>query len=171
MFVRLFGYVAAGLCAWVLVTAPAAAEFRIESLDNDFPGEIEAAKEDGKRLVIMFHQAGCPYCDKMRTRVFPDPKVDGYYSKNFVMIEQNIKGNLDVVTPKGENMTEAKMAKKYRIRATPVFLYFDKDGTEALRLTGFLDAELFVRAARYVVDEVHKRPEKTSFYRYLKQGN
>jgi len=171
MFERLFGFVAAGLCAWLLATAPAIAEFRIESLDNDFPGEIEAAKDDGKRLVIMFHQAGCPYCDKMRTRVFPDPKVDGYYAKNFVMIESNIKGNLDVVTPGGKEMTEAKMAKKFRIRATPVFLYFDKDGKEALRLTGFLDADLFVRAGRYVVDEVHKRPEKTSFYRYLKQGN
>jgi len=171
MLERLFGYVVAGLCAVLLAAAPAGAEFRIESLDNDFPGEIAAAKEDGKRLVIMFHQAGCPYCDKMRTRVFTDPKVDGYYGQNFVMIESNIKGNLDVVTPAGKQMTESKMAKTYRIRATPVFLFFDKDGKEALRLTGFLDAELFVRAARYVVDEVHKKPEKISFYRYLKQGN
>ncbi len=164
---RFFRAAAAAMLVGVLA-APAGADFRIESLDNDFPGEIKSAKEEGKRLVIMFHQAGCPYCDKMRTRVFPDPKVDGYYGKNFVMIESNIKGNLDVVTPDGKQMNEVKMAKKYRIRATPVFLYFDTDGTEALRLTGFLDADLFVRAGTYVVDGIHKKPEKVSFYRYLK---
>lgn len=163
------------LCAVFLLALltgrPADAEFRIESLDNDFPTEISDAKEEGKRLVIMFHQAGCPYCDKMRSRVFPDPKVDGYFSKNFVMIESNIKGNLDVVSPTGKEMTESKMAKKFRIRATPVFVFYDTDGKQALRLTGFLNADLFVRAGAYVVDGVHKKPEKISFYRYLKGQN
>jgi len=153
-----------------LLLAPAGlrAEFLIESLDNDFPQEISDAKEEGKRLVIMFHQSGCPYCDKMRTRVFPDPKVEAYFSKNFVMIESNIKGNLDVVTPDGKPMSEVKMAKKYRIRATPVFMFFDTEGAQALRLTGFLNADLFVRAGTYVVDGIYKKPEKISFYRYLK---
>lgn len=171
MLDRVLRSAAAALLAALFLASPAGAEFRVESLDNDFPSEIQAAKEEGKRLVIMFHQAGCPYCDKMRTRVFPDPKVDGYYAKNFVMIESNIKGNLDVVTPDGKTTTEVKMAKKYRIRATPVFLYFDTDGKEALRLTGFLDADLFVRAGTYVVDGIHKKPEKVSFYRYLKGQN
>ncbi|MEK9753667.1 MAG: thioredoxin family protein [Rhodospirillaceae bacterium] len=171
MYARLLRAAAAALVAGMLLAPKAGAEFRVESLDNDFPGEIKNAKGDGKRLVIMFHQAGCPYCDKMRTRVFPDPKVDTYYSKNFVMIESNIKGNLDVVTPDGKKMNEVEMAKKYRIRATPVFLYLDPDGSEALRLTGFLDADLFIRAGSYVVDGIRKKPEKISFYRYLKGQN
>ncbi len=153
----------------VLLAWPAEAEFRFESLDNDFPAEIADAGTEGKRLVIMFHQLGCPYCDKMRARVFPDPRVDAFYSDHFVMIESNIKGNLDVVTPDGESMTEKKMARKYRVRATPTFFFFDDEGKRALRLTGFLDAELFVRAGRYVTDGVYKK--KTSFYRYLKQGD
>jgi thioredoxin-related protein len=171
MFARLYRAALAALVIGLLVTPHAGAEFRLESMDNDFPNEIKSAKGEGKRLVIMFHQAGCPYCDKMRTRVFPDPKVDGYYSKNFVMIESNIKGNLDVVTPDGKKMNEVDMAKKYRIRATPVFLYFDADGTEALRLTGFLDADLFVRAGNYVVEGINKKPGGISFYRYLKGEN
>jgi len=153
----------------LLLWSPAQAEFMIESLDGDFPQEISDAKQENKRLVIMFHQLGCPYCDKMRTRVFPDAKVDDYYSKNFVMIESNIKGNLDIVAPDGKAMSEVKLARKYRVRATPVFLFLDSDGSTALRLTGFLNAELFVRAGKFVTDGVYKT--KTSFYRYLKTAN
>jgi len=151
-----------------VLAGPATADFRIESLDNDFPAEVASAVSEGKLLVIMFHQIGCPYCDKMRVRVFPDPKVIAYYSKHFVMIESNIRGNLDVVAMDGETTTETKMARKLRVRATPVFLFLDKDGKEALRLTGFLDADLFVRAGRYVVDGVYRTDQ--SFYRYLKEA-
>ncbi|MEK9671565.1 MAG: thioredoxin family protein [Rhodospirillaceae bacterium] len=149
----------------------ARSDFMGQSIENDFPQEISEAKSKGKRLVIMFHQLGCPYCDKMRTRVFPEAKVDAFYSKNFVMLESNIKGNLDVVTPDGEKSTEVKMAQKYRIRATPVFMFFDTDGKLALKLTGFLDADMFVRAGNYVTESVHKRPDNISFYRYLKGGS
>ncbi len=165
MIARLFAVLVVLLISVVLI-APASAEFRVESLDNDFPNEVSEAAADGKQLVIMFHQAGCPYCDKMRTRVFPDPKVDAYYSKKFVMIESNIRGNLDVVAPDGKAMTERKLAKKLRVRATPVFMFFDKKGKQALRLTGFLDADLFVRAGQYVADGVYEK--NVSFYRYLK---
>lgn len=148
-------------------TPAAKSEFLIESLDNDFPSEVEAAAEEDKQLVIMFHQTGCPYCDKMRSRVLPDPKVDAYYSKNFVMVESNIRGDLNVVSPDGEEMLEKELARKMRVRATPVFVFFDKKGKDVLRLTGFLDAERFNKAGRFVVDEVYKT--KTSFYRYLLQ--
>jgi len=150
----------------VLMVSSATAEFRIESLDYNFPEEISEAVADGKQLVIMFHQDNCPFCDKMRTRVFPDAKVDAYYSQKFVMLEANIRGNLEVVAPNGKRMTERKLAKSLRVRATPVFLFFDKSGKQALRLTGFLDAELFVRAGQYVAEGFHKK--RDSFYRYLK---
>ena len=158
---------AAALLTLALSVPSANAEFRVESLDNNFPDEIAQARDDGKRLVIMFHQLGCPYCDKMRTRVFPDPKVDSYFTKNFVMIESNIRGNLDVVSPEGKAMNEVDLARKFRVRATPVFVFFGLDGKEALRLTGYFNADAFVGAGHYVVDEMNKK--KISFYRYLKE--
>lgn len=165
MLARSFGGLVLLLVS-ALLAVPAMAEFRVESLDHNFPEEISDAASKGKQLVIMFHQDSCPYCDKMRSRVFPDAMVDAYYSKKFVMIEANIRGNLDVVAPNGKAMTERKLAESLRIRATPVFMYFDKSGKQALRLTGFLNAELFVRAGQYVADGVHEK--KISFYRYLK---
>lgn len=141
------------------------AEFIIESLDNNFPEEVAAATEEGKNLVVMFHQTGCPYCTKMDARVFPDPKVVDYYSKHFVMMKSNIRGNLPAVSPTGKEMTEKQLARKLRVRATPVFIFFDKKGKVALRVTGYLNAERFNKAGQYVLDGVYKT--KTSFYRYL----
>lgn len=163
--------------AWVLVLlaalawggfAPqaAAADFRIESIDNDFQGEIQAAAENGKHLVIFFHQLGCPYCDKMRNRVHPDPRVREYFDEHFVMIESNIKGNLDVVMPDGTPASEVEFGRKMRVRATPVFAFFGQDGKLALKTVGFLDVDRFLMAGRYVVDGVYKT--KKSFFSYVK---
>ncbi len=157
-----FTALAAALVLWA---TGARAEFIAESIDNDIPGEVAAAAEDGKRLVIMFQQTGCPYCAKMRARVFPDPKVVEFYSKNFVLIYSNIRGDLPVVAPGGKEMTEKELARKLRVRATPVLMYFNKDGSEALKVTVFLDAERFNKAGQFVLDGTDKA--KMTFYRYL----
>lgn len=160
---------AAALLAVFLFAAPALAEFRVESVDNDFPAEIAAAAEKGKRLIIFFHQFGCPYCDKMRARVLPMPKIMDYFSKNFVMIESNIRGNLDVVMPDGTEGNERAFARKVRVRATPVFIFYDFDGKPALRTTGFMNVDLFYLAGKYVVDGVDKTGK--SFFRYIQEQN
>jgi len=160
------------LSLWVvllLMPRVGQAEYREESLDNDYQSEVQALAEEGKYLVLFFHQAGCPYCDKMRARVLPSPQVMNYFSDNFVMMESNIRGNLDVIMPDGTAASEVEFARKIRVRATPVFIFYDKDGTPALRTTGFLDADRFLMAGKYVVEGVHKT--KKSFFRYLQEPN
>ena len=159
-------FVALGLLA---LSPSAQAEYRSESIDNDYQGEVQAAADEGKYLVLFFHQAGCPYCDKMRARVHPEPAVMDYFSKHFVMMESNIKGNLDVVMPDGAPANEVEFARKIRVRATPVFIFYDKDGSAALRTTGYLDEKQFLLAGKYVVDGVHKTGK--SFFRYIQEQN
>jgi thioredoxin-related protein len=150
-------------------TSVVSAEYREESIDNDYQSEIKALAGEGKLLVLFFKQAGCPYCDKMRVRVHPSAKVMEYFTDHFVMMESDIKGNLDVVMPDGTKGTERDFAKKIRVRATPVFVFYDKDGTTALRTTGFLDSKRFYLAGKYVVEGVHKTDK--SFFRYVQDHN
>ncbi len=142
------------------------AEYREESIDNDYQSEIEALAGEKKFLVLFFNQAGCPYCDKMRYRVHSTARVMKYFTKHFIMMETDIKGNLDIVMPDGTQGTERDFAKKLRVRATPVFIFYDKNGTSALRTTGYLDPKQFYLAGKYVVEGVHKTDK--SFFRYLK---
>jgi thioredoxin-related protein len=153
----------------LLLPAIGQAEYREESIDNDYKSEIEALADEGKHLVLFFHQAGCPYCDKMRARVHPQPKVMDYFTDKFVMMESNIRGNLGVVMPDGTEGSEVDFAKKVRVRATPVFIFYDMDGTLALKTTGYLDADRFLMAGKYVVEGVHKTNK--SFFRYLQEQN
>ena len=150
-------------------TSVVSAEYREESIDNDYQSEIKALAGEGKFLVLFFKQAGCPYCDKMQVRVHPSAKVMKYFTDHFVMMESDIKGNLDVVMPDGTEGTERDFAKKIRVRATPVFIFYDKDGTAALRTTGFLDSKRFYLAGKYVVEGVHKTDK--SFFRYVQDQN
>jgi len=145
-----------------------AAEFLIEPLDYDIPAEAADAADNGKNLVVMFGQNGCPYCDKMRKRVFPHPKVAAQYDAHFVMFEINIKGSLDVVSHKGETMTEKEYALEMRARATPLFVFYGKDGQDVLRLTGYQEPGIFMTAGRYVTSEAYK--DGTSFLAFVRSG-
>ena len=164
---RLFSFLL--LFTLLLSVSVASAEYREESIDNDYQSEIEALASEEKFLVLFFNQAGCPYCDKMRSRVHPTAKVMKYFTKHFIMMETDIKGNLDVVMPDGTKGTERDFAKKNRVRATPVFIFYDKDGASALRTTGYLDPKRFYLAGKYVVEGVHKTNK--SFFRYLQDQN
>ncbi len=166
------GLAVAAVMAVVFIVGGAnvhAAEFIIESFDYDFPTEIEDAASDGKNLVVMFHKNGCPYCDKMHKRVFPHPKVLKLYNEKFIMIIVNMSGDLDVVTPKGETKLEKEFASELLVRATPVFMFYDKDGNDALRLVGYQDPEMFTAAGKYISDGAFK--DGTSFINYVRGMN
>ena len=147
----------------------ARAEYRVESFDRDYQSEIEVLSAEKKLLVLFFHQAGCPYCDKMKVRVHSTAKVMKYYTKHFIMMESDIKGNLQVVMPDGTKGTERDFAKRLRVRATPVFIFYDKDGNQALRTTGYLDSNKFYLAGKYVVEGLYNTDK--SFFQYLKDQN
>ena len=105
----------------------------------------------------------------MRSRVHPTANVMRYFTKHFIMMETDIKGNLDVVMPDGTEGTERDFAKKNRVRATPVFIFYDKNGRLALRTTGYLDPKRFYLAGKYVVEGIYKTDK--SFFRYLQDQN
>ncbi|MDH3335800.1 MAG: thioredoxin family protein [Rhodospirillaceae bacterium] len=159
------------VAGFVLVNGSSAhaSEFIVEPLDYDFPGEISAAADEGKNIVIMFHQNGCPYCDKMVKRVFPHPDVLSLYNEKFIMIKVNNKGDLDVITPKGETKSEKDFSSESLVRATPVFIFYAKDGKTALRLTGYQDPKMFIAAGKYVSEGVFE--DGTSFIDYVRNSN
>lgn len=157
------------LCAAAVLPGHAhAVEFIIEPMDYDVPAEVEAAADEGKNVVIMFSLNGCPYCAKMHKRVFPHPKVSAQYDDTFVMFEVNIKGDLDVVSHKGETKSEKDYAQEMRVRATPVFVFYGKDGQDVLRLTGYQDPKIFMAAGRYVSSNAYQ--DGTSFMSFVRSG-
>ena len=146
----------AGLAMFFMGSLTVHAEFQTISLDNDLATEIEDAAEEGKRLIVMFNEDGCPWCNKMRERIFPHPKVVEYFSDRFILIEQDIKGDLELTTPEGDTITQKVFARKQRVRGTPTFVFFDKEGKVAARIAGYQDVTTFIATGRYVDEGIYK---------------
>ena len=136
---------------------------------GDFAEELENAREEDKSgVLIMFQQADCPYCERMRITVLNQSDVQDYYRKNFLIFQVDIEGDLDITDFGGQQTIEKDFAfNQQRVRATPVFAFFNLDGKRIARYTGATtDVEEFMLLGQYVVDEIYR---SMSFNRYKRE--
>ena len=134
-----------------------------------FDEELERAKEEGKEgVLIMFQQDECPYCQRMRMTVLNQKAVQDYYRQHFLIFHVDIEGDLEITDFSGQQMLEKDFAfRQHRVRATPVFAFFDLAGKRVARYTGATtDIEEFMLLGKYVVDEKYR---SMSFNRYKRQ--
>ena len=139
----------------------------------DFTEELQTARESGKRgILIMFEMDECPFCHRMKTTVLNQPDVQDYYREHFMIFSVDIEGDVEVVDFKGRTTTMKDFAfKQYRVRATPVFAFFDLDGNyiKRARFTGATrDKDEFILLGRYVVDQAYEKQSFTRFKRAIR---
>jgi len=134
-----------------------------------FDEELANARDQGKKgVLIMFQQDECPYCHRMRTTVLNQKKVQEYYRQHFLIFHVDIEGDLEITDFSGQAMAEKDFAfKKNRVRATPVFAFFDLNGARVARYTGATtDVDEFLLLGQYVVAGEY---ESMSFNRYKRE--
>lgn len=105
----------------------------------------EAAKA-GKRLMVYFHQDGCPYCKQLVTVNFRDARIVEKTRRHFVGLGMNIFGDREVTWTDGRRMPEKAFARMLRIQFTPTLVFFDANGRVAHRINGYLPPEEFLGA-------------------------
>ncbi len=132
----------------------------------DLKGDLEEAKEEGKYLFLMFHQEGCPFCDKMYRITFQDPKVKDYFTKHFYMVLIDIKGANPVIDFEGKETTEKKFSHRHRVRATPTFLFVDHEGKKIVKMVGYIPPKDWLLIGRYVVEGHYKNK---SLYKFIRE--
>ncbi len=138
---------------------------------KDLQADVEAARKEGKAGVFAFFQMDeCPFCHRMKTQVFIDPAVQEYIKKHFVTVSIDIEGDVMMTAPDGEQLKEKDFAfKKYRVRATPVMIFFDTEGEPALRYTGPTQSpEEFRQLMAFFASGAYKEPGM-NFFKYKKQ--
>jgi thioredoxin-related protein len=146
----------------------AESHFFNESFGN-FSEELENARDhDKKGVLIMFQQDDCPFCYRMRTTVLNQVKVQDYYRQHFLIFHVDIEGDLEITDFNAQQTIEKDFAfKQNRVRATPVFAFFDLNGNRVVRYTGATtDIGEFMLLGRYVVEETYK---SMSFNRYKRE--
>lgn len=103
----------------------------------------EAAQED-KLLVLYFHQAGCPYCYNLITRVFSDSRISQRMQSNYDLIALDLWGDRIITLPDGEEISEKELAVLLRVQYTPTLIFLSEDATPQLRIDGYRPADNFL---------------------------
>jgi len=137
---------------------------------GDFTEDLQFAREQGKKaILIMFEMDECPFCHRMKKTVLNRPDVQDFYKANFYSLPVDIEGDIEITDFQGKVTTMKAFAAKNRVRATPVFAFFDLQGRpiKRARYTGATrDAEEFLLLGQYVNSGAY---QKTSFTRYKRQ--
>lgn len=136
---------------------------------GDFQEELETARAAGKKGVLVFFEMDdCPFCHHMKQFVLNQPAVQDYYREHFRIFSVDTEGGLEVTDFEGNVMKQNDFAfKQHRVRATPVFLFFDLEGKPVARYTGRTGSvEEFMWLGEYVVTE---RYRELPFTRYKRE--
>ncbi|MDY0049420.1 MAG: thioredoxin family protein [Halothiobacillaceae bacterium] len=164
MFLKAFALTGALLFAPVALAAEGFFDDSFGNLKED----LTEAKTSGKKgIFVFFEMDECPFCHRMKTTVFNQPKVQEYFNANFVRVPIDIEGDVEMVDFSGKTMTQKDFAfKQHRVRATPVMAIFDLDGKLAVKFTGpTKSAEEFLAFGEFYVSGKYKEPGM-SFARY-----
>jgi len=104
----------------------------------NLPDEVATAKKEGQQgIMIMFVAEDCPWCAKMKANVLSQPPVQDYYRKHFRLLMMDINGDVPMTDFGNKEMPQKDFAFKHnRVRATPVFAFFDLNGKLITRYTG-----------------------------------
>jgi len=132
----------------------------------DLREDVEEAAAEGKRVLLYFHQDGCPYCAKLLNENFTLKEIVDKTVSGFQVIAINLWGDREVTGLDGELTTEKDLAVKLKVMYTPTLLFLNEAGENALRINGYYPPHKFTVALDYVSE---RQETKQSFRDYLAQ--
>ncbi len=135
----------------------------------NFKEDLAEASAENKRLLLYFHQEGCPYCDKFIRDNFYDQQISKKIQKYFNLIELDIWGDRLVTDFKGQEMTEKAFAQQYKVQYTPTLIFLDSQGKPINRLNGYYPPYKFTPIVDYIGQNLNKKMAFSAYYQQQKQ--
>ncbi|MFO8025540.1 thioredoxin family protein [Thiohalophilus sp.] len=170
-----FGSISLLLLLLIPVSASLAAETRdpykhfFHETWDDYQEELKNAREQGKKgILIFFEMDECPFCHYMKENVLNRPEVQEYYREHFLNFPVDIEGDIQITNLQGEQKKQKDFAfRENRVRATPVFAFYNLEGERIHRHTGKTSGvEEFMWMGEYVANGIYK---DMSFTRYKRE--
>jgi len=120
----------------------------------NLPEDIEEAKDNKKRVILFFHQDGCPYCNALVERNLAQKDIAEKVKNNFDVIGINMWGDREITYVNGKQYKEKTLAEALKVQFTPTLLFYDENGKIVLRLNGYRSPTKFNVDLDYVL--LHK---------------
>jgi thioredoxin-related protein len=112
----------------------------------DIREDVAEAARDGRRLMVYFHQDGCPYCKRLVEVNFRDAAIVEKMRRHFMAVDINIFGDREVTWTDGQRMPEKRFAALLKVQFTPTLVFFDEQAQVVHRINGYLPPEQFLAA-------------------------
>jgi thioredoxin-related protein len=121
----------------------------------DLKEDHAEAAADGKGLIILFEQRGCPYCKELHKVNFAKNEIQDYINKNFNVLQLDMWGSRAVTDFDGKEYEERDLAREWRVTFTPTVVFYSKDKSpiedgESARLPGYFKPFHFLSMLEYV---------------------
>ena len=130
----------------------------------DLAEDNAQAQSDGKLLMVIVEQNGCPYCREMHEVNFAKEDIRQVISENFFVIQLDLWGSRDVTGFDGGAFAEKDWAAEHMVHFTPTTLFFNSDGQEVFRMPGYFKPFHHISALEYVSSGAY---QGQPFQRYL----
>jgi len=119
----------------------------------DLSEDLVEAKQNGRGLILYFHQEGCPYCKKLLNDNFSRPELVSKLTSQYDFIELNMWGDRSVIGFDGGELTEKTLAVKLRVMFTPTLVFINSNGKVEFRLNGYYSPHKFNTLLDYLASE------------------
>ena len=145
--------------------------------------DLEDAASDGKGLIVIFEQRGCPYCRELHEVNFEIPEIREYQAENFYTVQLNLWGDRIVTDFDGEELSEKALAQKWLVNFTPTVIFFSPDSVgaasedvaESFRMPGYFKPFHYGSALEYLTSGAYRdtgfqRFTRARFVRFEEEG-
>lgn len=130
-------------------------------LRNDI---ADVATSNKRGLIVYFGQKDCAYCKAHLEHNWQDPFIVAYTRKYFDVVAIDVRGDRPVADVRGTvYRTEKDFAIANKANFTPTLIFYDPEGKETLRLSGYHPPYQFVAALEFVADH-HYQTAKFKTY-------
>lgn len=117
----------------------------ISFYNGKWKAALAQAKAQDKLIFLDAYTAWCGPCKAMAKTVFKEKAVGEFYNENFV--------NMKIDMEKGEG---PGLARKYKVKAYPTFLFVDGDGNIVVESKGRKRTEQFINLGRAALKKFDK---------------
>lgn len=130
--------------------------------------DLSTAQQEGRLLMLLFEQAGCPYCRELHQVNFKRTEIVEYLTAHFDVIQLDLWGAREVLNFDGTALEERALAARWAVNFTPTTMIFGRSdsgaATELFRLPGYLKPFHFLSSLEYVAEGHYT---KQPFQRFL----
>ena len=137
---------------------------------NNLNDTKEIALQKKKPIILFLHSRRCFYCPKMIEEVFPDPKLQEFLKKNFVLLSLDTSTGSDSI----EEETADQAPERFIVNMTPAFVFMGpkeeklyRKGKKHMIIYGYWKANELIRWGQEALKRFHKLYAK----RYERKGD